>query len=208
MEVSLDLDYECGYIEPAPADALGQRFGRINRKGSRPEPAQVVIYEEPSYKYLPYDEGVTRKTINLLKECEFLSEQQLTGIVNKIYGDGYKDDSRDDYLRGLNNPMIKGFDENIIAGTHKDWVENIIEGSDGQMEVLPIELYDRFINLKEEKRYLEAKLLLVPIQTRQCRRLFAERVLWRDEVTGEYRTSLKYSSECGLNLEKQIDNIF
>lgn len=208
VEVSLDLDYECGYIEPAPADALGQRLGRINRKGSRPEPAQVVIYEEPSYKYLPYDEGVTRETINLLKECKFLSEQQLTDIVNKIYGDGYKDDSRDDYLRGLNNSMIKGFDENIIAGTHKDWVEAVIEGSDGQMEVLPIALYDRFIKLKEEKRYLEAKLLLVPIQIRQCRRLFAERVLWRDEVTEEYRTSLEYSSECGLNLEKQIDNIF
>ena len=208
VEVSLDLDYECGYIEPAPADALGQRFGRINRKGSRPEPAQVVIYEEPSYKYLPYDEGVTRETINLLKECEFLSEQQLTDIVNKIYGDGYKDDSRDDYLRGINNPMIKGFDENIVAGTHKDWVESIIEGSDGQMDVLPNDLYVKFKELKVEKKYLEAKMLLVPIQTRQTRKLFQEKKLWFDKQLDEYVTSLQYSSDQGLNLEKQIDNIF
>lgn len=214
VEVSLDLDYDCGYIEPAPADALGQRLGRINRKGTRAEPAKVVIFEEPSVKikespmYLPYDREITIETVNLLRETEFLSEPLLTEVVNKIYRDGYKGDSKTEYEKGINNPVITAYDENIIAGTHKDWVEDIIEGSDGQMEVLPMELYDRFIKLKEEKRYLEAKLLLVPIQIRQCRRLFAERVLWRDEVTEEYRTSLKYSSECGLDLEKQIDNIF
>lgn len=208
VEVSLDLDYDCGYTEPAPADALGQRFGRINRKGSRAEPALVVIFEEPSYKYLPYDEGVTRETINLLRECELLSEQQLTDIVNKIYGGGYKGDSKEEYLRGINNPMIKGFDENIIAGTHKDWVEAVIEGSDGQMEVLPVELQNKFISLRTSKKYLEAKLLLVSIQTRQCRRLFKENVLFRDETLGEYKTSLTYSSDRGLDLEKQMDNIF
>lgn len=214
VEVSLDLDYDCGYIEPAPADALGQRLGRINRKGIRREPAKVVIFAEPSVKikespvYLPYDREITIETVNLLREAEFLSEFLLTEVVNKIYRDGYKGDSKTEYEKGLNNPVIASFDENIIAGTHKDWVEGIIEGSDGQMEVLPIELYDRFINLKEEKRYLEAKLLLVPIQIRQCRRLIAERKLWKDEVTEEYRTSLRYSPECGLDLEKQIDNIF
>jgi CRISPR-associated endonuclease/helicase Cas3 len=214
VEVSLDLDYECGYIEPAPADALGQRLGRINRKGSHPKdsytksPAQVVLFEEPSYKYLPYDEGVTRETINLLQECRLLSEQQLTDIVNKIYGEGYKDDSRDEYIRGLNNPMINGFDKNIIAGTHKDWVENVIEGSDGQMEVLPNDLYIKFKKLRDEKKYLEARMLLVPIQTRQCRRLFKDNVLFRDETLDEYKTSLKYSPDRGLDLEKQIENIF
>ena len=207
VEVSLDLDYDCGYIEPAPADALGQRFGRINRKGSRQEPAKVVIFEEPSYKYLPYDEGVTKKTINLLKGCRLLSEQQLTEIVNEIYDDGYKDDSRDEYCRGLNNQLIKGFDENIIAGTHKEWVEAVIEGADGQMEVLPVDLYGQFKKFKDDKQYLDAKQLLVPIQTRQCRRLFQEKTISWDDNLKEYLVSLKYSSDRGLNLDKQIDNI-
>lgn len=214
VEVSLDLDYDCGYIEPAPADALGQRLGRINRKGLRDEPASVVIFEEPSATmkenpmYLPYDKDVTQETVSLLRQANLLTEQQLTDIVNRIYGDGYQEDSKEDYEKGLKNSMITEFAENIIAGTHKDWVEGVIEGSDGQLEVLPMEFYDIFIKLKKEKKYLEARLLLVPIQIRQCRRLFAERVLWRDEVTEEYRTSLKYSSDRGLDLEKQIDNIF
>lgn len=214
VEVSLDLDYDCGYIEPAPADALGQRLGRINRKGSRNKPAQVIIFEEPSAKmrenpmYLPYDKKVTQNTVNLLRQVNLLTEQQLTDIVNEIYGDGYTEDSKEDYEKGLKNSMIEKFDENIIAGTHKDWIEEVIEGSDGQIEVLPIKLYDKFIKLREEKKYLEAKLLLVPIQIRQCRKLFMERVLWKDEDAEEYRTSLEYSSDCGLDLDKQIDNIF
>lgn len=213
VEVSLDLDYDCGYIEPAPADALGQRLGRINRKCSRNEPASAVIFEEPSATmkenpmYLPYDKEVTQKTVSLLSQVDLLTEQQLTDIVNRIYGDGYQGDSKEDYEKGLKNSTIEKFDENIIAGTHKDWVENVIEGSDGQMEVLPIKLYNEFIQLREEKRYLEAKLLLVPVQIRQCRKLFAEKVLWKDGQAEEYRTSLEYSSDCGLDLKKQIDNI-
>ena len=129
VEVSLDLDYDCGYIEPAPADALGQRLGRINRKGSRNEPASVVIFEEPSATmkekpmYLPYDKEVTQETVDLLRHVNLLTEQQLTDIVNRIYGDGYQGDSKEDYKKGIENSSIKEFDENIIAGTHKDWVE-------------------------------------------------------------------------------------
>lgn len=214
VEVSLDLDYDCGYIEPAPADALGQRLGRINRKGTRPEPAQVVIFEEPSAKikesplYLPYDKNITKETVNLLRECDLLTEQRLTNIVDKIYGGGYKGNSQVDYEKGLTNSMIVNFNENIIAGTHKDWVEAVIEGSDGQMEVLPNDLYIKFKKLRDEKKYLEARMLLVPIQTRQCRRLFKDNVLFRDETLGEYKTSLKYSPNRGLDLEKQIENIF
>jgi len=214
VEVSLDLDYDCGYIEPAPADALGQRLGRINRKGSRPAPAKVIIFEEPSASiresplYLPYAKDVTQETIRLLSQINLLTEQHLTDIVNEIYGNGYEGDSKDDYERGLNNSMIKMFDENIIAGTYKPWIEDVIEGSDGQIEVLPMELYERFMKLKQEKRYLEAKQLLVPIQTRQFKMLLRNNVLSYDSTMEEYKTKLKYSSDSGLDLREQFENIF
>lgn len=214
VEVSLDLDYDCGYIEPAPADALGQRLGRINRKGSRDDPASVIIFEDPSATmkekpmYLPYDKDVTQETVSLLSQVNLLTEQQLTDIVNRIYGDGYQGDSKEDYKKGIENSSIKEFDKNIIAGTHKDWVEAVIEGTDGQIEVLPMDLYSKVLKLKDEKKYLEAKILLVPVQIRQCRKLFAENKLWKDGQTEEYRTSLKYSSDCGLDSKEQIENIF
>jgi CRISPR-associated endonuclease/helicase Cas3 len=35
VEVSLDIDYDVGFIENAPIDALIQRFGRVNRAGKK-----------------------------------------------------------------------------------------------------------------------------------------------------------------------------
>jgi CRISPR-associated endonuclease/helicase Cas3 len=215
VEVSLDLDYDCGYIEPAPADALGQRLGRINRKGSRPHPAPVVIFNEPSLKtkkdapmYLPYDKDITIETIKCLCQYALLTEQQLTDTVNTIYGNGYKGDSLNDYERGLKNSMINNFDENIIAGTHKDWVADLIDGSDGQIEVLPMDLYNDFVNLKTSYRHLEARLLLVPIQMRQAARLFRDGDVFRDNKLGEFITNLSYSPHLGLDLSRQSENVF
>jgi CRISPR-associated endonuclease/helicase Cas3 len=213
VEVSLDLDYDRGYTEPAPADALGQRLGRINRKGSRGTPAPVVVYEEPSADsngaplYLPYDQETTKRTITLFHRCDLLTERELNDIVNEIYRGGYQRDAEDDYQRGLTNPMIAEFDERIVAGTHKDWVEKVVEGSDGQIEVLPSDLYLEFGNLLKEKRYLEARMLLVPVQIRQIWRLIRENVLYRDRQWGEYIILRKYSSKTGLDMSKQIDNI-
>ncbi len=213
VEVSLDLDYESGYIEPAPADALGQRLGRINRKGSRP-PAPVVIFKEPSAVskgrplYLPYDKEVTEKTVSLLGDIRFLTEKILTEIVNDIYEGGYHGEAKNDYDKGLKNQTIANFDENIIAGTYRDWVENVIEGTDGQFEVLPMNLYERYVDLKKAGRYLEARLLLVPVQSRQINKLYREGVLSWDNDIDEYRTTLQYSSKSGLSLSQQEENIF
>ena len=215
IEVSLDLDYDCGYIEPAPADALGQRLGRINRKGNpNKPPAKVVIFEEPSLRskenplYLPYDEEITKNTINCLRKSDLLSEQQLTNIVNEIYKDGYIGSSKEDYERGINNSIIKKFNEDMTAGTYKPWVQDIIEGTDGALEILPIGLYEDFSRLKKEKNYFKAKMFLVPIQIRQSKRLFKEKILWFDKGLDEYVANLEYSSDTGLDISKQIENIY
>jgi CRISPR-associated endonuclease/helicase Cas3 len=215
IEVSLDLDYDCGYIEPAPADALGQRLGRINRKGNpNKPPAKVAIFEEPSLEskgepfYPPYDEDITKKTINCLRRNNLLSEQQLTDIVNEVYKDGYIGSSKEDYERGLNNSTIKAFNEEMLAGTYKPWIQDIIERTDGSLEILPIGLFDDFKQFKKEKKYLKAKMLLVPIQIRQSKRLFKEKIVWLDKELDEYVANLEYSSDTGLDISKQIENIY
>jgi len=50
-------------------------------------------------------------------------------------------------------------------------------------------------------------MLLVPVQTRQTKKLFKEKTLWFDKQLDEYLTSLQYSSDRGLDLENQIENI-
>src|SRR5690606_9716853 len=45
IEVSLDIDYDVIYTEPAPLDALVQRFGRVNRKRKKGVCPAIVFTE-------------------------------------------------------------------------------------------------------------------------------------------------------------------
>ena len=155
---------------------------------------------------MPYDKEITKKTINCLRNIGLLSEQQLTDIVNEIYEGGYTGSFNDAYEQGLNNSAIKKFNENIIAGIYKSWVQGMIDKTDGSIEILPFELYKDFIQLKKEKRYLEAKMFLVPIQVIQAKIL--KKVLRFDETSGECVANLEYSPNTGLDISKQIENIY
>jgi CRISPR-associated endonuclease/helicase Cas3 len=205
VEVSLDLDYERGYSEPAPADALGQRFGRINRRGARP-PAPVVVFEQPAGGHL-YDETTTQHTVHLLAQVGVLTEQRLTDIVDEVYSNGYQGQALDDYTRGLHHPTITRFEQDIVAGTHRAWVEEVIQGADCQVEVLPSDLLPEFQHLRSERRYLEARLLLVPIRLGQHFRALREGTVTYDARLREWVTTLRYSAESGLDLRQEVDNI-
>ena len=219
VEVSLDLDYACGFIEPAPADALGQRLGRINRKGNAPQPAMVVIFEEAVGGEL-YDETLTRATVKQLKQLKnegTLSEQELTDIVNTVYEHGYPREAQVKFEQGLNNTSLKNFDDDIIAGTHYAWLEHLLEKADGQVELLPClstdeegnitDMKGRYQLLVSQGRYLEARQLLVPVRIGQFFGLKNKNALKFDERLREWITTQQYSTQTGLDLNNQIDNL-
>lgn len=218
VEVSLDIDYDCGYTEPAPIDALAQRFGRINRKGERP-PAWVTVYEQQSIETNRpiYDPQLVTDTIDLLRQEDVLSEDDLTRILNEVYQNGYSDKSFEEYKQGLDHPWIKEFETHIIAGTYVDWVQEVIEKTDGQIEVLPFKsvdengndasLYHEFISLRNKHEYLKARMLLVPIRIIQFH--IAKQkgyVYWSNEIH-EWVTTLNYSRKLGLDLKNQFESI-
>jgi len=215
VEVSLDIDYERGYSEPAPADALGQRLGRINRSGSRkdennvPKPSQVIIFAEPSNGYL-YDETLTNRTIELLRQVDILTEAELTGIVDKVYENGYPPNAMANFEKGLNNEDVLKFAERIIAGTHRPWTDDLFDKNDGQVEVLPETLMDEidgFKYLRKQGRYVEANQLLVPIRFGQMFVGKKNGAIWYDEDLREHITNWKYDEELGLKTDSQSNNI-
>ena len=206
VEVSLDISYGRGYTEPAPADALGQRFGRVNRKGERPRPAPVVVFDQPSAGYL-YDQALTDRTVELLRGVGELTEAQLTEIVDAVYGDEYSPAALEDFNRGNGNELINEFESSIVAGTYRKWTEDVLERSDGQVEVLPDCLLEKFKNLRDEKRYVEAGQLLVPIRVGQQYRAIRSGALRYDKNLGEYVTRLSYSHESGLDLTAESENV-
>ena len=84
IEVSLDIDYDVLYSEPAPIDALIQRFGRVNRKGWEKNRIAIVnIFSEGSEndKYI-YNTEIVRKTIQNLENVDILGEEIIQDFVH------------------------------------------------------------------------------------------------------------------------------
>jgi CRISPR-associated endonuclease/helicase Cas3 len=206
VEVSLDIDYERGYSEPAPADALGQRLGRINRSGNRrdeqgaPKPSHFVIFSEPSAGYL-YDEMLTNRTVAFMRGITELTEGQLTEIVDKVYENGYPPPAMEEFKRGLGNKDILYFADEIIAGTYRKWTDEIFDKTDGQIEVLPDTLQSEFTNKRRSHLYIESNQLLVSIRIGQWHKAKNSGFLWYDDKIREFVTRLTYSQDLGLQFD-------
>ncbi len=166
VEVSLDIDYDVAFIENAPIDALIQRFGRVNRAGKKGY-APVYLFEKSigNTKFF-YHEATLAKTWNTLLKLDGqqLSEQDLVDACNTVYENGYSEAQQNDFEKGLNNSIITDFEEDWIAGDWHDWIENVMEKTNGQkVDIICGNLIDEFENLKAQKRYIEANQLLVQV---------------------------------------------
>ncbi len=91
IEVSLDISSNRMYTEVAPADALGQRAGRLNRGEAQPTGHgivhELIVYEAESH--LPYTEAETviAQTAKSLQEGP-ISYEGIRKLCNQAY-DGY-----------------------------------------------------------------------------------------------------------------------
>jgi CRISPR-associated endonuclease/helicase Cas3 len=67
VEVSLDIDIDTLYSEPAPLEALVQRFGRINRRRQQTDLAPVHVYRQPTDGQKIYEEILVQRTLAILE---------------------------------------------------------------------------------------------------------------------------------------------
>jgi CRISPR-associated endonuclease/helicase Cas3 len=204
VEVSLDIDFEQGFTEPAPIDALVQRLGRVNRYGRRP-PASVRVFTKQLKDHDLYNKNIVDRSLDALASFDgALRECELVEVADTVYKNGYDEENESLFQQALNHRLIKDFEDNLIAGAHRDWVKDVIESSDGTMEVLPISLLDEYRDYEEKGLKIEADDLLVPIRLRSL--LGAkEFVDFSDEP---WKTHLSYSKERGLELKARVEDCF
>lgn len=173
VEVSLDIDFDQAFLEPAPIDALVQRMGRVNRAGQRC-PAPVVVFTKQVNKHHLYCQcpssahdlncRVQRSLKELGRVPNPLSEHDLVDAANRVYLDGYVGDERRAFDEGLSHPDIIDFEGRLLAGAHQDWVEQVIESTDGTVEVLPRCLVKEYKAILRDGLWIEANALLVPLR--------------------------------------------
>jgi CRISPR-associated helicase Cas3/CRISPR-associated endonuclease Cas3-HD len=142
IEVSLDIDYDVMFTEPAPIDALSQRFGRINRKGER-EPADIFVVRQQLSSHNLYTAEKVAETLNLLSEIkEPIGEQDLLEIVDIVYKNGYNEDENQDFEAGFSSYIFE-LENNLIAGSSNNWLDNLDKGFG--YDILPLQDVDEFI---------------------------------------------------------------
>lgn len=207
IEVSLDIDYDLIVTEPAPLDALLQRFGRIYRgkdrvlKESDESNCFVTTVIEDVHKLI-YNKALLENTLTELGKIQniVISEDIIQELLNKIYEPFELDnDLRDNFRNYL--------DSLYPYNVYEEGEEEFFSQFDG-IEVLPIELKEEFINLIENKKYLEAEKLFVSISKNRYR-MHKDKITFF-EIDGYKRVfpiiALKYSSHIGLTND-EVDNI-
>lgn len=208
IEVSLNIDYDLIVTEPAPLDALLQRFGRVYREkwrilNNEDEPNCFVTTTIEDVHIKIYNKDLIEKTLNELQKIEnqIINENIVQELLNNIYEPF---ELNEDGLR----EQFRGYLDSLYPfNEYEDSEEEFFEQFDG-IEVLPIDLFDEFKNYVENKQYLEAEKLFVSISKQKY--MFNKNQITFVEVNGFKKVfpliGFKYDSSIGL-LKEEIENI-
>ncbi|WHZ30106.1 MAG: CRISPR-associated helicase Cas3 [Nitrospira sp.] len=205
VEVSLDLDFHQAFLEPAPIDALVQRMGRVNRAGTR-EPSSVVVFTEQVNRYQLYCDCqstsherpcLVQRSINELRSlANPISEDDLIIAADQVYSDGYRNEDARAYEEGFTHPDIVDYEKRLLAGAHQDWVEQVIESTDGTIEALPSSLSFEYESRRRQGLWIEADALLVPVREKSLAYIRPK----LDTSCDPWKVNCPYSQTKGLEL--------
>ena len=208
VEVSLDIDFDCLFSEPAPIDALIQRFGRVNRKGEKGDNGicDVHICKEggKSDSFIYSTEKVER-TKDAFTQIDVLHESKIQGLIDKVYCDGYNEGEQEKFKNA--KQMFERHVEDIVPfiedKSGRDEFENLFKS----VEVVPIIYKDTYLEHIEAKEYYEAMAYVAQIQCYQFAKLCRENLLNKDERLGQWFINVRYDETLGLILDEPNANI-
>ena len=214
IEVSLDLDFDGILTEPAPLEALIQRFGRVNRRGEKGEAVTlkgytvrvvpVTVMTQPASGQKVYEDTLVERTLEVLGECAatggLLHDDLLSGWLERIYAGDYLEELQEQYQHGYAEVGrfmrdLRPFDSSADL---RESFERLFDG----VEVLP-RCFEQEYSHEREISPILARSLLVSISAQQLGR-FKAQCRWDDELK-LHIADLDYDPTLGLLLQKPAE---
>jgi CRISPR-associated endonuclease/helicase Cas3 len=201
VEVSLDIDLDTIYTDPAPLEALVQRFGRINRRRLIKDLAPVHVFSQPNEGQGIYDEALVQRTLVILErqQGQPINEGKIGDWLDEIYEGEVAQRWTQAYFEAAQE-----FDATCLrtlrAFDSDEQLEDLFYKAFDGLEVLPSEYYDEYRQLKEDEP-IRAGELLVPISIRQYHALANGGRVYPREKREPYVVRASYNSEKGLTFE-------
>lgn len=200
VEVSLDVDFDTIFTEPAPLDALLQRFGRVNRGRRHQNPlSNVHVFREPREDVPVYDTLLVQRTLDILeRENGNPIDEKLVGDwLDEIYAGEVAENWKREFEKTAREFREVCIENLFPYQSDKDLQRQFYEAFDG-IEVVPASLADQY---KEhmEKSPLQAGELSVAISWGQFKGAENKGLVTTEEWTKF--VDLPYDEEFGLRLE-------
>lgn len=202
IEVSLNIDYDVLFSEPAPLDALIQRFGRVNRKGWEEKVIKpVYVFEKGSEKdkYVYKNQELVSRSLELLSKEDILSESKVQKLVDEVYLKGYQGSDLESFE--LVKKIFPKFHSKIVPFINERENQEEFYNLYKSVEVVPTQFKLEYLEEIENKRYFEAMKYIVSISVGQYKKLMQNSQLDFDSDT--IFASVAYSSELGLLLDSE-----
>ena len=204
IEVSLDISYDVLYTEPAPLDALIQRFGRVNRVGWKHgiiSPVNIFSLGSSSDKYI-YNENIVRKTLDVLKNESILYESKIQDLLDEVYGDSY-DDNDQKIFDEVKFNFISFFNTLVPFINNKN-SERLFSELFNSYEVVPYRFKDEYLDKISNKEYFEAMAYNLSLTVNQFKKFEKEKKV--EFLEGTYFVNCPYDSELGLLISEVESN--
>lgn len=200
VEVSLNLDLDTIYTDPAPLDALIQRFGRVNRarkKGIVP----VHVFRQPDNGQYVYEAAVVQKTLAVLEAHagDDIDEASIGDWLNEVYAESAISETwMATYCRHADTAQRLLRDLRPFNSSPQREAE--FEQLFDSVEVLPYCFEQRYRAYLANDQFLEASRLFVSISRRKYVQLLKQGRIQRLEHDRNkcWLVMLPYHHDLGL----------
>ena len=204
VEVSLDIDFDCLFSEPAPIDALIQRFGRVNRKCEKGLCDVCICREGGENDHFIYSSDKIQRTLRALP-IGVLYESKIQSLIDEVYCHGYdeKEQNKFDNAKRAFERHLQSVVPFIEDASNRKEFNELFKS----VEVVPAVYEEDFLAEIAARHYYEARAYVAQISHSQFARLHRDGQLYENERLGQWFVKVTYDETLGLLVDEQSTNI-